>query len=127
MAVTDAKDLGKRMKNDDDYLELEGDLARKVLKIKAKGKVAIGAAVAIVAGILAAVVITAGSGGTSIPLTAPIGAAEYAALIPIVGSLDLATVIVAIAIGGGNAAILHKLFDYDITKIDDDHIILKKK
>ena len=40
MSVKNEKELAQAIKNGDDYIEVEGDLAKKTLKIKATGKVA---------------------------------------------------------------------------------------
>jgi len=39
MTVTNEKELGEAIKNGQDYIEVEGDLVKKVFKCKANGKV----------------------------------------------------------------------------------------
>lgn len=40
MAISNEKDLGEAVNNEQDTIEIEGDLGKKVLRIKATGKVA---------------------------------------------------------------------------------------
>lgn len=40
MAVTTAEELGKRVQKGDNNIEIEGELAKKVIRIKATGNVA---------------------------------------------------------------------------------------
>ena len=56
MAINNEKDLGKAINDNQPYIEIEGDLVNKVMRIKATGKaawiIAIGAVTVAVAGSL---------------------------------------------------------------------------
>ena len=58
MAITTSKELGEALKQDQETIEIEGDLTNKTFRIKAAGKVAwavaFGAIVVAVASVLAA-------------------------------------------------------------------------
>ena len=103
MAITTEKELGQALKEDQDTIEIEGDLAQKTFRIKAAGKVAwvvaFGAIVVAVASVLAA----PATGGTS--TTAGLIAAP-AAVAAIGGAATTAAI--GIAVGAGTTAVLGK-------------------
>ena len=55
MAIINEKDLSEALKNDKDTIEIEGDLADKVIRIKATGSVAWAIAIGSIAVGLAAI------------------------------------------------------------------------
>ena len=125
--MTDEKELGKAIKEGKDNIEVEFDLARKVIKIKGVGKVAWGACALGLSITIAAVIVTLSSGGTSSPATVPAGLAGMGTATAVMG-YSVATSAVAIgAAGGGGIATLNKLRKYRIEKINEDKIILHKK
>jgi small-conductance mechanosensitive channel len=117
--VNNEKELGKAVNNQADSIEITGDLAKKVIRIKATGKIAwiiaIGA-IALVAAIFLASPATSG-------VIAPAG---IAALTPAVGvlGLDAAKAAVFIAVGGGGVSVLKSLRKYILVKHSEDHITL---
>lgn len=65
MLVRDNKGLGKAVKNNEDTIEIEGDLSKKVIKIKATGKVAWAVSIGAIGIAVAAALATPATGGTS--------------------------------------------------------------
>ena len=120
--IKDEKDLGKAIKNDENTIEIEGDLARKVIKIKATGAVAWAVCFAALVITITFILAAPPSGGLTIPATLVV--APTAASILGGGT---AVTAVGIAIGGGSAAILNKLREYRLEKISDNHVILHRK
>lgn len=122
LKVANEKELAEAVKNNEEKIEIEGDLARKTIKIKATGKiawlVAIGAIGVAVIAILSAPA-TAGGGALVSGAVAP-------AAVGILGFSTTATAI-SIAIAGGGVAVLNKLRGYSLEKISDDKVVLTKK
>jgi hypothetical protein len=119
-------DLGRAIKNNQESIEIEGDLAKKVIRIKATGKLAWAIAIA-------SIVITVGIVLT-LPVTAPAtagatAAANFAVLGPAIGIMGVGPAIaaVSIAVAGGGIAVLNKLRKYKITKISDKHVKLTRQ
>lgn len=116
------------MKNDKDTIEIEGDLADKVLRIKATSSVTWAIAIGSIAVGLAAIFVTAGTGGTATPATVPIGALAAAGAVAILGTPTTISLIgIAVAAGGVSAGIarLNKLCDYKI-KTKNKVILVRK-
>ena len=124
--MTDEKELGRAIKEGKDNIEVEFDLARKVIKIKGVGKVAWGACALGLAVTIAAVIVTLASGGTSSPATVPAGLAGMGTATAVMG-YSVAASAVTIGAAGGGIATLNKLRKYRIEKINEDKIILHKK
>lgn len=119
--VTSEKELGKALKDGADTIEIEGDLSKKVVRIKATGKVAwavaIGAIAVAVAGIL-----TAALGGG-----APSAASAFAApaAIAVLGApVTLSAILIAVAAGG--VGVLNSLRKYKIVSKDGEKLVIKK-
>ena len=124
--MTDEKELGKAIKEEQDHIEVEFDLAKKVIKIKGVGKVAWGVCVVALTVAIGAFIVTLSSGGTSSPASVPAGLAGMGTASAIMGA-GVASSAVAIGAAGGGIATLKKLRKYRIEKINDDKIILHKK
>ena len=120
------KELGEALKNNLDTIEVEGDLAKKVIKIKATGKVAWGACIACIAIAVAVAVVTISSGGVATPITGPTAAITLGTAASIWG-VPTAISATGIAVAGGGIIALKKLRKYRIEKISDKKIILYKK
>lgn len=122
MRVHTAEDLGKAVKNEEDTIEIEGDLVKKTLRIKATGKVAWAIAIGAIGVAVAALVLApATSGGTVV--------VEAFAAPAAVGVLGLPTTLAAIsiAVAGGGVAVLNKLRHYKIVEQSDNYLVLKRK
>lgn len=121
MKITTEKDLGKALKEEQERIEIEGDLCKKVIKIKATGKVAwavaIGAiTVSVVA--LTATPLTAGSSNVTHFLTTPVAVAAL--------GVPTAASAIAIAVAAGGIGALNKLRSYSLKKNSDGSITLTK-
>jgi len=123
MAIKTEKELGEALKNGESTIEIEGDLSKKVIRIKATGKVAWVIAIGAIGLAVAATIAAAPSGGSS--LVAHFAAAPIAAAA--LGGPAVATSAVMIAVAAGGTAALSKLRKYDITEKDDGRVILTKK
>lgn len=124
--MIDEKDLGNAVKNDQDTIEIEGDLAKKVIKIKATGKVAWGACALGLTIAISATIATVATAGTSAPVTVPAGLIGMGTATTTLGA-TVATSAVAIGVAGGGIGALNKLRKYKLEKINDQKIILHKK
>lgn len=125
MTITTNAELGEALKNNKDYIEIEGDLAKNIITIKATGSVAwviaFGAITVAVVGILAIP-----------PAAPPLAVAKLAATttaIPAVSILGISATIsaISIAVAVGSVSALNKLRDYRLEKISNTRVILHKK
>jgi hypothetical protein len=127
MVINTEKELGDALKNQESRLEIEGDLANKVIKIRAAGKVAWAVAFGAIVVAVIATLGTAGSGGTSAPATVP----ALAFAIPVAASTLGASVTIAavwIAVAAGGAAALNTLrSSYKEISRSDGRLILQRK
>lgn len=130
MAIINEKDLSEALKNDKDTIEIEGALADKVIRIKATGSVAWAIAIGSIAVGLAAILVTAGTGGTTAPATIPAGTLAAAGSVAILGTpVTISLIGIAVAAGGVNAGIarLNKLRNYKIKSKTKNKVILVRK
>lgn len=121
MAISSEKELAAAIERGDDYIEIEGDLKSRVIKIKAIGKVAWAIAIGTIGVAVVAIVAAPATGGIS--------SAAVAAAAPVaVGVLGLGatTTAVATAVAAGGVGVLNKLRGYDVEKVGDK-VILRKK
>lgn len=120
MAITRKDELGEALKNGESRIEIKGDLAKRVIRIKATGPVAWFLAIGCLG--IAAVAIV-GSGGTA----APVGAAAMAPAVSILGG-STATAAIAVAVAAGGVGALNRLYSgYDLVKESEDRILLIRK
>lgn len=124
--MIDEKELGQAIKNNQDTIEIEGDLKEKVIKIKATGKVAWGACALGLAIAISATIATVATAGTSSPVTVPAGLIGMGTATTTLGAA-VAGSAVAIGAAGGGIGALNKLRKYEIEKINDQKILLHKK
>lgn len=117
-----AKEFAEAVKNNEEYITIEGDLKNGVLRIKATGKVAWGVCVASLAVAIAAVAVAPVGGG------APAGAG-LVMVTPAAATLGVAVVpAVAIDVCAGGVGVLNTLRDkYKIVEKTDTYITLKRK
>ncbi|MEZ5534096.1 MAG: hypothetical protein R3F02_00590 [Thiolinea sp.] len=124
MTVKTEKDLGEAINNEQDTIEIEGDLGKKVLRIKATGKVAW----AIAIGAIGFAVVA-----TLYPVPEPTTqlASKTSALVAgggavaILGTGTTATA-VSIAIAAGGVGALNKLRTYKVISTTNNRVILKR-
>ena len=124
--MTTEKELGEALKNNQDTIEIEGDLANKVIRIKATGAVAWGVCIGCVAVAVTFIVVTFGSGGTTAPVTVPTAAVSLGAAAAVWG-LPTALAATGIAAAGGGVIVLNKLRKYRLEKKSDTKIVLHRK
>lgn len=125
--VTTEEELADAISKGADTIEIEGDLAKKTIKIRAVGNVAW--AIAFVAiGIAAySAIATIGSAGTAAPATATISAFAAPAAIGILGASTTLTAI-TIAVSAGSVAVLTSIRNkYKEVSRSDNLLILQKK
>ena len=123
MVVKKNEELGKRIKNGDDYIEIEAgsEAGKTTLKVKAAGKVAWAVCFSALAIGIGLIISGAFTGGTT---TIP-GVAFLAPAVGVIGAPAVAGA-VAIAVAGGGAGTLNKLRKYRMEK-KNSKIILKKR
>ena len=123
MAINNEKDLGKAINDNQPYIEIEGDLVNKVMRIKATGKaawiIAIGAVTVAATGLLYPVPEpTTQTVSKAFALTAAGGAVS-------VLGLGATITAISIAVAAGGVGALNKLRDYKVVSHDNGRLILK--
>ena len=117
--VKTPKELGKALKNNADEILIEGDLKKKVIRIRITGKVAWLVAIGAIAAAVAAII---ASGGLAFALGIPLVAPAISILgVPTVS----AAILIAIAAGGVGA--LNKLRKYKEVERGEDWLVLRRK
>ena len=97
--MTTEREFGEALKNEQDTIEIEGDLAKKTIRIQATGKVAWGVCIGCIAVAVTMSVVTIGSGGTATPVTGPSAALSLGAAATTLG-MSTAITATGIAIAG---------------------------
>ena len=118
MSIKTEEELAEAIENNQESIEIEGNLATKVIKIKATGKIAWVIALGAIAIAVTTVVLT---GGTATPASAIVAGGAVSIL-----GLSTTVTAIAIAVAGRGVGILNKLRDYEIVSNKDDKVILKK-
>ena len=120
--VSTEEELGKAIKNKEDYIEVEFDLQKHVVKIKATGQIAWAIVIAVLTVVVVGLISAPATGGTSalvgLGVTAP-------AAVSILG-LGGTQAAVAIAVAGGGVGILNQLREYKMERFSDGRMILKR-
>lgn len=124
--MTTEKELGKALKEGQDTIEIEFDLCKKVIKIKAIGIVSWGICIASITIAVSCAVVAVSTAGTTAVPDALIATPAVATLASVLG-LPTAISAVAIAVAGGGVGALNKLRNYRLERISDEKIILHKK
>ena len=126
MKVKTEEELAKAVNNNENYIEIEGDLSNKVFRIKAVGSVpwivAIGSIVVATVAVISLSKISQPKAGF---MASGIGAATAGGAVAILG-LAATTSAIKIAVAGGAIGVLKKLRNYKMEKISDTKLILKK-
>ena len=124
--MTTEKELGKALKEGQDTIEIEFDLCKKVIKIKAIGIVSWGICIASITIAVSCAVVAVSTAGTTAVPDALIATPAMAPLASVLG-LPTAISAVAIAVAGGGVGALNKLRNYRLERVSDEKIILHKK
>lgn len=124
--MTTEKELGKALKEDRDTITIEGDLARKVFKIHATGKVAWVIAYGAITVAIASVISEMVTVGADSPIAIPVSLVSGTAAATTLG-IPVATSAISIGVAAGSASALKKLRGYNLKKISADKIVLTKQ
>jgi hypothetical protein len=111
MAVraTTAAELGKAIKEQQNEIEIEGDIKNHIVRIRAVGKVAWVIAVGAIAVAITAIIATAGSGGTSSPLSVPATGVAYLLAAGTLGGVSTVAAAIGIGVAAGGVGALTTL------------------
>ena len=121
MTIKTEKELAAAIKNGDDYIEIEGDLKKKVLRIKASGKVVWSIALAAISIAVGSVIAGPTTGGMSLPISFIAAPAAVGIL-----GVSVTTTAIGIAIAAGGIGVLNKLRNYKVVEKNEKRLILKK-
>lgn len=119
-------ELGEALKNNEECIEIEGDLARKTFKIRATGKVAWAVCIGAIGIATYSVVATVGTGGASAPVTATTAGLTAATTTTVLGGAVTYSAI-AIAVAAGGVGALNKLRKYKQVSYENNRLILQRK
>ena len=120
--VTNEKELGKALKDDEDTIVITGKLGAAVITIKAKGRVAWLVAVGAIGVAVAAVLSAPLSGGIS----SIAGIAAAPAAVGILGGAATTSAI-AIDVAAGGVSALGKLRKYRVAEKTEGRVVLRRK
>lgn len=118
-AVKDAKELAQAIKSNENYIEIEGDLKKGVVKVKGTGKIAWTLCIGGLT-IAAAMVINKQAD----PKTAALAAVSATAAAGILGPTT-AAMCVMMAVYAGNVDVISKLREYRIEEQGDRLFLVK--
>jgi len=126
--VQTERELASAIKRDEDTIEITGDLANKIVRIRATGKVAWAIAFATIGVAVYAAIPTGVIGGVIGGAIANIfgGTATYSAIATAIGGSATCSAI-AIAIGAGGIGVLKKLREYKEVSRTTGLLVLKRK
>lgn len=119
-------ELGEALKNNEESIEIEGDLARKTFKIRATGNVAWAVCIGAIGIATYSVIATVGTGGTSAPVTATTAGFTAATATTVLGGAVTYSAI-AIAVAAGGVGALNKLRKYKQVSYENSRLILRRK
>ena len=120
--VRNKDDLAQAVEQKEDTIVIEGDLAKKVIKIKATGKVAWAVAIGGITVAVLAILAAPETAGTSTAVTV----AAFAPTAAAVGGADVALTAIGIAVAAGGVGVLNQLRSYDIVEKQSNRVVLKR-
>ena len=124
--VSTEAELGEALKNNEETIEIEGDLANKAFKIRATGKVAWAVAIGAIGIATYSVYVTIGTAGTSSVVTASTsGIMAVTATTVLGGAVTYSAIAIAVAAGG--VAALNTLRKYRQVSYEKNRLVLKRK
>lgn len=126
MKARNEEELGKALKNNVDLIEVEYDLKRKVVRIRAINDVAWMVCIAAMAVGVASIIVTAATAGTTAPVNALVATPALAGAVTVMG-VPTTISAVGIAVAGGGVASLNKLRNYKVKSISGEKIQLIRK
>lgn len=121
-AVKTEKELAKAIKNREDTIEIEGNLAKKTIRLRATGNVAWAIAISAIGVTVYAAIVAVPSGGTS-------GVVSLAAAPAAIGILGGAATYsaITIAIAAGGVGVLTSLRSYEEISRGVEKLVLKRR
>lgn len=126
MKVRNEEELGKALKNNVDLIEVEYDLKRKVVRIRAINDVAWMVCIAAMTVGVASIIATDATAGTTAPVNALVATPALAGAVTVMG-VPTTISAVGIAVAGGGVASLNKLRNYKVKSISGEKIQLIRK
>lgn len=126
VTASNEEELGKALKNNESAIEIEVDLQKKILKIRATEKATWALCATAIGVAAAAVTATIATGGTASPATVPSALVSVPVVTTTLG-LPTAISAVMIAVFGGGIASLNKLRSYRMERTADGRMFLYKK
>lgn len=120
--VKTEKELAKAIDSGEDTIEIEGDLAKKTIKIRATGKAAWIIAFGAISVALVALLAAPETAGTSVVVSG----FSAAGAVGILG-LGTTTSAIAIAVASGGVAVLTKMRNYVEISQGDGILVLKRR
>lgn len=119
-------ELGEALENNEEFIEIEGDLAKKTFKIRAKGKVAWAVCIGAIGVATYSVAATIGTGGASSPVTVTtVGLTAATATTVMGGTVTYSAIAIAVAAGGVGA--LNKLRKYKQVSYERGRLVLRRR
>ncbi|MBH3426328.1 hypothetical protein [Pseudomonas alkylphenolica] len=126
MTVKTEKELADAVNRNEDTIEIEGDLAKKTVRIKATGTVAWAVAIGSIGIVFYGVIATLGTGGAATPVAGIAAAAGSSAALSVLGAAAT-TAAVSMAVSVRSLGVLKKLRgNYKITSTSDNKVTLKR-
>ena len=126
--VTNEKELTEALRNESSEIEIEGDLANKVIRIKARGKVAWAVAIGAIGIIAGIIILKIPTGGTHTLISAFVTStptdAEAFSTNATISRIIIAIIAGSISVG---VALLNKLRAYKLEKTSSTRIRLIRK
>lgn len=119
-------ELGEALKNNEETIEIEGDLANKTFKIRATGNVAWAVCIGAIGIATYSVIATVGTGGASAPVTATTAGITAATATTFLGGAVTYSAI-AIAVASGGVGALNKLRKYKQVSYENSRLTLRRK
>ena len=127
MSVTTEKELADAISRNQDSITVEGDLAKKTLRIKATGNVAWAVAIGSIGIVFYGVVMTMGTGGAAAPVSGLAAVAGSGAALGVLGTAAT-TAAVSMAVSVRSLSVLKKLrSDCKTIKTSDNVIVLNRR
>lgn len=120
--VTDEQEFADALKDNADYIHVEGDLADLTLKVKATGNIAWAVAIAAIGLAVAAFYMTVGTGGTAAPGTAALAATSVPVALGILG-FGATTLIITLMIKAGSLKMAKDI----IQSLRNNYVVVEKE
>lgn len=126
MSVTTEKELADAVSRNEDTIIIEGDLAKKTVRIKATGTVAWAIAVGSIGIVFYGVIATLGTGGAATPVSGVAAVAASGAALGVLGTAAT-TAAISMALSVKSLSVLRKLrSNYMIAIVSGNTVTLKR-